>query len=280
MKPNKTYFTLRTIRMPTFQYPRSFPRFPTVLPQLLECLEADKLVPVQFLRGGRVRLTFRDPEVCEEVVRGGLDFDGLPIFARRQLTIDSVMWLRDLLVVIANETVSSFFSDYGLVKSSGWITAALTISPLCVMVIVLWKSCSPRRFRSLSVLKVATAVCGILVSLLNVSFISSLAIAPQPVLSLVCAGAVVSPAIWPGSAPKLGHSSLCFCHRGFALWTTCFIWLRYGWRVFCFGLCSCLLCSWPRSCSTCSCYPVTAPAPVILLLLFLLLFLLLLLLRL
>ena len=50
-------------------------------------------------------------------------------FALRQLTIDSVMWLRDLPVVIANETVSSFFSDYGLVKSSGWITAALTISP-------------------------------------------------------------------------------------------------------------------------------------------------------
>ena len=79
MKPNKTYFTLRTIRMPTFQYPRSFPRFPTVLPQLLECLEADKLVVVQFLRGGQVSLSFRDLEVCEEVVRRGLDFDGLPI---------------------------------------------------------------------------------------------------------------------------------------------------------------------------------------------------------
>ena len=100
--------------MPTLQYPHSFPRrFFIVFPQLLECLEADKLVPVQFLRGGRVRLTFRDPEVCEEVVRGGLDFDGLPIFARRQLTIDSVMWLCDLPIEIDNETVSFFFSDYG-----------------------------------------------------------------------------------------------------------------------------------------------------------------------
>ena len=66
--------------MPTFQYPRSFPRrFSTVLPQFLECLEADKLVVVQFLRGGQVCLTFRDLEVCEEVIRRGLDFDGLPI---------------------------------------------------------------------------------------------------------------------------------------------------------------------------------------------------------
>lgn len=29
-----------------------------------------------------------------------------------------------------------------------------------------------------------------------------------------------------------------------------------------FRLCSCLPCSWSRSCSTCSCYPVTAPARV------------------
>ena len=66
--------------MPIFQYPRRFPRrFSTVLPQLVECLQADKLVAVQFLIGGRVRLTFRDPDVCEEVVRRGLDFDGLPI---------------------------------------------------------------------------------------------------------------------------------------------------------------------------------------------------------
>ena len=100
--------------MPTLQYPHSFPRrFSIVLPQLLECLEADKLVSVQFLRGGRVRLTFRDPEVCEEVVRGGLDFDGLPM-----LTIDSVMWLCDLPVEIDNEAVSFFFSDYGLVCGS------------------------------------------------------------------------------------------------------------------------------------------------------------------
>lgn len=56
----------------------------------------------------------------------------------------------------------------------------------------------------MSVLKVATAVCCILVSLLNVPFISSLAIAPQIVLCLVCAGAVVSPAIGQGVHPSLG----------------------------------------------------------------------------
>ena len=35
-------------------------------------------------------------------------------------------------------------------------------------------------------------------------------IALQPALSLGCAGAAVSPAIWPGSAPRLGNLQFLF----------------------------------------------------------------------
>ena len=85
-----------------------------------------------------MRLTFKDPEVCgEEVVRRGLHFDGLPICPAPADDRLRNVYLRDLPVEINNEVVSSFFSDYGFFKSCAWITAALTISPLCVMVIVL-----------------------------------------------------------------------------------------------------------------------------------------------
>ena len=66
------------------------------------------------------------------------------------------------------------------------------------------------RFRALSVLKVATAVCAILIRLLNVLFVASVAMRPQPVLSLVCADAVVGPAIWPGSKPRRGAFQFLF----------------------------------------------------------------------
>lgn len=115
------------------------------------------------------------------------------------------MYLCDLPVEIDNEAVSSFFSDYEVLSLSvsQWITAALTISRMCEMVIVLLKSCSPRRFRALSVLKVATTVCATMIRLLNVPFVASVANhAPACPLSLVCANAVVGPAIWPGNKPR------------------------------------------------------------------------------
>ena len=60
-----------------------------------------------------MRLTFRDPEICEEVVRRGLDFDGIPICLAPADDRLRNVYLRDLPVVTDNEAVSSFFSDYG-----------------------------------------------------------------------------------------------------------------------------------------------------------------------
>ena len=46
---------------------------------LLEAVDREKLVAVQFLRGGLVRLTFKDTESCDEVIQCGLSFDKKPI---------------------------------------------------------------------------------------------------------------------------------------------------------------------------------------------------------
>ena len=45
----------------------------------MKCLDADKILTVQFLRAGKVRLTFDDPEVCSAVLRNGLEHEGLSV---------------------------------------------------------------------------------------------------------------------------------------------------------------------------------------------------------
>ena len=110
--------------MPVFQPPRSLIAcFPedvysnagpsTVLSQLLESLDADKVLAAQFLRSGRVRLTFCDSDTCNAVLEKGLDYDGVPL---RLLPADSrlrTVYLRDLPVEIGDGVVSSSLSEYG-----------------------------------------------------------------------------------------------------------------------------------------------------------------------
>ena len=54
----------------------------------------------------------------------------------------------------------------------------------------------------------AVAVSGTYASQSSVLFAKSLVIVPQPAHSLFAVGAVISPAIWPGSVRRLG--ALCF----------------------------------------------------------------------
>ena len=87
-------------------------------------------------------------------------------------------------------------------------------------------------------LKVATTVCATMIRLLNVPFVAGVANhAPACPLSLVCANAVVGPAIWPGN--KLRRRALQFLFLP---------WIRpsseppassdrFGWRVSCCRLC-------------------------------------------
>jgi len=46
---------------------------------LMKGLDPDKVTGVQFLRAGRVRLTFDDPETRSTVLKNGLDIEGIPV---------------------------------------------------------------------------------------------------------------------------------------------------------------------------------------------------------
>ena len=115
--------------MPTFQYARSLiAQFPEdvyqnagisthLLPHLMECLDTDKVLAVQLLRVGRVRLTFQDPEACNDVLLTGIDLDGLAV---RLTGVDNRLrsaYVRDFPAEVDNDFASSFFSEYGEVLS-------------------------------------------------------------------------------------------------------------------------------------------------------------------
>ena len=88
-----------------------------VLPQLLEAVDQEKLVAVQFLRGGLVRLTFQDTESCDEVIQRGLSFGETPIRVSHADAKVRCVHLRDLPAEVSDDDVSSFFSFFGEVLS-------------------------------------------------------------------------------------------------------------------------------------------------------------------
>ena len=105
--------------MPSFQYLRSLVVQEDVyknvgafeiLPHLMKCLDADKILAVQFLRAGKVRLTFDDPEVCSAVLRNGLELEGLSVQLMPADDRLRCVEIRDLPVEVDNDVVSSFLS--------------------------------------------------------------------------------------------------------------------------------------------------------------------------
>ena len=88
-----------------------------VLPQWPDAVDQEKLVAVQFLRGGLVRLTWKDSKSCDDVIQRGLSFGETPIrVSHADAKIFSVH-LRDLPAEISGDDVSSFFSSFGEVLS-------------------------------------------------------------------------------------------------------------------------------------------------------------------
>ena len=82
----------------------------------MKCLDADLILAVQFLRAGKVRLTFDDPEVCSAVLRNGLETWTSVQLMPADDRLRSV-YLRDLPVEVDNDVVTSFLSRYGEVLS-------------------------------------------------------------------------------------------------------------------------------------------------------------------
>ena len=81
-----------------------------IVPHLIKSLDADKILAVQFLRAGKVRLTFDDPQVCSAVLRNGLELEGLSFQLMPADDRLRYVYLRDLPVKVDNDVVSSFFS--------------------------------------------------------------------------------------------------------------------------------------------------------------------------
>ena len=114
--------------MISYQYPRSLvAQFPEdvyknagasdVLPLVMKNLDADKVLAVQFLRAGRVRLTFQDPETCAQVLKEGLDLGKFSVDLFPADDRLRTIYLRDLPVEIEEEVVLSFLSGFGEVLS-------------------------------------------------------------------------------------------------------------------------------------------------------------------
>ena len=86
-----------------------------VLPLLLDAVDPDKLVTVQFLRGGRVRLTFKDTVSCDELMSFGLTCGDVEVRVVRADSSFRCVHVRDLPSEVFDEDVKSFFQSYGQV---------------------------------------------------------------------------------------------------------------------------------------------------------------------
>lgn len=110
--------------MPTFQYPRSLiAQFPeeiyrqhgifSVLPLLMDCPAASSVVAEEFLKLGRIRLTFNNPDTAADVLESGIVSEGTPLRLSPTDTRLRTVHLRDLPTEDEDEVVTTFFSEYG-----------------------------------------------------------------------------------------------------------------------------------------------------------------------
>ena len=89
-----------------------------VLPLVMRSLDPDKVLAVQFLRAGKVHLTFDDPVTCSSILKNGLDLGDVTVQLSPADERMRSVHLRDLPVEVDHESVSSFFSAYGEVLST------------------------------------------------------------------------------------------------------------------------------------------------------------------
>ena len=84
-----------------------------MLPKLLEILNLEDLRCVQFLRGGRVRVSFREKAVRDHFLSEGMRLDDQAIPVTRDAEKVTVLYIRDLPYEVASDDVIDFFSSFG-----------------------------------------------------------------------------------------------------------------------------------------------------------------------
>ena len=126
-----SFVICRFARMPSFQYPCSLvAQFSEevyknagasdVLPLVMGSLDADKVRAVQFLRAGRVRVTFQDSQTCSQILEDGLDLGDVSVQLFPADERLRTVYIRDLPVEIEHEVVSNFLAEFGEVLSVGY----------------------------------------------------------------------------------------------------------------------------------------------------------------
>ena len=71
--------------------------------QLLECLPSDKVVAVQFLRGGVVRLTFKNEARLTDVLARGISFQEIKLRVVRAMSEVRILYVHYLPVEIPDD---------------------------------------------------------------------------------------------------------------------------------------------------------------------------------
>ena len=86
-------------------------------PQLVRAWHVKKISCIQFLRGGRVRVTVREPAFREELLSSDFVFEGRKIPVTPAGVHTTTVYVRDLPVELSDESVKSALSVYGDVYS-------------------------------------------------------------------------------------------------------------------------------------------------------------------
>ena len=86
-------------------------------PLLVRALHANKISALQFLRGGRVRVTVREPSFREELLSNDFVYEGrkIPVTPAGVHTV--TVYVRDLPVELSDDSIKSAFSSFGEVFS-------------------------------------------------------------------------------------------------------------------------------------------------------------------
>ena len=86
-------------------------------PQLVRAWHGKEISCIQFLRGGRVRVTVRDPAFREELLSNDFVYEGRKIPVTPAGVHATTVYVRDLPVELSDESVKSALSAYGDVYS-------------------------------------------------------------------------------------------------------------------------------------------------------------------
>ena len=177
-----------------------------MLPKLLQILNLEDLRCVQFLRSGRVRVSFREKAVRDHFLSEGMLLDDQAIPVTRDAEKVTVLYIRDLPYEVASDDVVDFFSSFGEVLTVERSVAVDTPN-LCngnrVLKMGLRKTCR------ISCPFVDTSVgFGTEASLFSVLCVVSLGIGPRPAHCLVGVAIAIKLAIWPETVRRPGTRHL------------------------------------------------------------------------